>query len=289
MVKPVDKGFCKFHGTLLPTHKESQAVKSRSASIDKCLKKHFGTKRFFLSGSFGNGTSIQGYSDVDYFVCIPAENLKPHSSTALQEVQKVLSTRFPNTKISLREPVIVIHFGDDPFESVEIVPAKLIKRKAEDNPIYEIANGDGGWIPSSPDAHNNYVDEVDREFNGEVKQLVRLLKAWKYYCGVPIKSFYLEMFVTRYASQKSSINYSKDIRNIFSLLWNIQLAALKDPKSIYRRISPCSSKAQKDALSKLEIAFARAEEARKAEKAGKISDAFHWWNLVFARKFPSYH
>jgi tRNA nucleotidyltransferase (CCA-adding enzyme) len=291
LAKTVGKGFRELHGMLLPTSKESQAVKKRGKSIDKCLKKHFETTRFFRSGSLGNGTSIRGYSDVDYFVCIPAESLKPHAFATLQKVQEVLSACFPNAKISLREPVIVIRFGDETFGSAEIVPAKLIKRKAEGNPVYEIASGDGdgSWIPSSPDVHNNYVDEVDRKFNGEVKQLVSFLKAWKYYCDVPIKSFYLEMFVTKYASQKKSINYSKDIRNIFSLLWNIQLAALKDPKRICRRISPCSSERQKSrALSKLRRAFDLAEKARTAEKTGKTSNAFYWWNLVFAKKFPSY-
>ncbi len=136
------------------------------------------------------------------------------------------------------------------------------------------------------------MDEVDREFggDGEVKRLVRFLKAWKYYCGVPIKSFYLELFVTRYASQKSSILYSKDVRNILACLWNDQFAALKDPKGISGSIQPCSLKEQKaDALRKLGTALERAEEAREAEKAGEIKDAFRQWNLVFARKFPSYN
>ena len=289
MAKTVDNGFRKFHGTLLPTLEESQAAKSHRASIDTCLKNKFGTTRFFRTGSFGNGTSIRCYSDVDYFACIPTKNLEQNSVTTLQEIRDVLLERFPNRDIYIRPPAVKVCFGTDASESTEIVPADFIERDKDGNHIYEIANGngDGGWIPSSPDAYNNYVDEVDREFNGEVKQLVRLLKAWKYYCGVPVKSFYLEMFATRYASQKSSINHSKDIRNIFSLLWNIQLAALKDPKGICGRISPCSSEGRKsDALSKLEIALTRAEEAREAEKAGKMSDAFCWWNLVFARKFP---
>ncbi len=142
---------------------------------------------------------------------------------------------------------------------------------------------------SSPDAHNNYVDAIDREFNGKVKQLVRLLKAWKYYCSAPISSFYLEMRVAKYASQRNSILYSRDVKNILQMLWDNQLAALQDPMGISGRIIPCSSEARKStALSKLKTALGRAQKAREAESAGSIQDAFYWWNLMYAGNFPSY-
>jgi len=183
-------------------------------------------------------------------------------------------------------------FGDEPFLlsiNTEIVPADFIKQDKVGNHIYEIPDSDGGWMRSSPDAHNNYVYEVDKRLDGKVKPLVRLLKAWKYYRGVPIRSFYLEMRVARYTSRQDFIDYSCDLRNIFKSLWDNQLAALKDPKGIAGSISPCSSEAQRsDALSKLKTALGRAEKARQAEIAGNISDAFYWWNLLFAGEFPSY-
>jgi hypothetical protein len=245
--------------------------------------------RFFRTGSFGNGTSIRDYSDVDYFACIPANNLQRNSVTTLQEVSKVLIDRFPTTTISIRTPAVRVRFGTDASESTEIVPADFISRDKEGNHIYEIPDGDGGWMRSSPDAHNKYVVEVNKKFGGKVKSLVRIVKAWKYYCGVPIRSFYLEMRVAKYASQQDYIDYAWDVRNIFKWLCDIQLAALQDPKGISGYISSCASEAQmSDALSKLETAFKRADKAREAERAGKISDAFYWWDLVFARQFPSY-
>ncbi len=290
MARNVDEAFRQFHGTLLPTHEESQAAKSHRASIEACLKKNFGTTRFFPTGSFGNGTSIRGYSDVDYFACVPTENLAENSLTVLQDIREVLTDAFRGTKIDIRPPAVRVCFGTVVCSPVEIVPADFIGRDKKGNHTYEIAdsNGAGGWIRSSPDAHNNYVDEVDGEFgsDGEVKRLVRLLKAWKYYCDAQIKSFYLEIFVTNYASQKSSIVYSKYVRSILASLWNNQLAALKDPKGISGPIQPCSSKEQKDdALRKLQIVLGRAEEAREAEKRGDINGAFAWWNDMYNKRF----
>ena len=289
MGKTVDEGFREFHGTLTPTRVQSQSAKRHGASIRTCLLNSFEVTRFVRTGSFGNGTSIRGYSDVDYFACIPRENLDEDSFTTLQEVREVLLGRFQDADITIRPPAVRVRFGTDASDSTEIVPADFIQRDNSGNLIYEIADGAGGWLRSSPDAHNNYVDEVDRKLGGKVKPLVSVLKAWKYYHGVPIRSFYLEMYVAQYTSQKKSILYSRDVRNILKLLWENQLAALQDPKGIIGNISPCSTKAQKShALSKLEFASTRAKEARAAENAGKISDAFYWWNVVFAKKFPSY-
>jgi len=290
MAKTVDEGFRKFHGTLTATHEESQAAKNHRASIGTCLIKHFQMNRFFRTGSFGNGTSIRGYSDVDYFACIPTENLKPDSFTTLQEVQKALNSRFKHADISIRIPAVRVRFGTDASESTEIVPASFIKIDKNDNHIYKIPDSNGGWMRSSPEAHNNYVDEVDEKFEGKVKQLVRLLKAWKYYHSVPIRSFYLEMRVAKYASRQDFIDYSWDLKNIFKSLCGNQLAAFQDPKGIAGSISPCASEDQKpDALSKLKIAMVQAEKAYAAEDAGDMSNAFYSWNLLFARKFPSYN
>ncbi|HZU70923.1 MAG TPA: nucleotidyltransferase [Ktedonobacteraceae bacterium] len=289
MGKTVDEGFREFHGTLTPTRGESQAAKSQRIAVEACLRKSFEITRFFHTGSFGNGTSIQGYSDVDYFACIPAKHLRQHSFTMLQEVREALLGCFQSADIAIRPPAVRVRFATGAPESIEVVPADFIHRDQGGNFIYEIADGAGGWLRSSPDAHKNYVDEVDRKLDGKVKPLVRLLKAWKYYHGAPIRSFYLELHVTRYASQKKSIAYSSDVRNILKLLLENRLATLQDPKGISRHILPCASEAQRtDVLSKLAIAFTRAEKAREAEKAGNIRGAYEWWNLVFARKFPGY-
>jgi hypothetical protein len=63
VAKTVDGGFRVFLGRLTPTGTESVAAIQHRASISACLKANFGMTRFFRTGSFGNGTSITGYSD----------------------------------------------------------------------------------------------------------------------------------------------------------------------------------------------------------------------------------
>jgi hypothetical protein len=289
MAKTVEEGFQIFHGRLTPTGGESEAAKDHRSSIEACLKRNFAVTRFFRIGSFGNGTSIRGYSDVDYFASVPRENLKQNSSATLQEVRDAIDARFPNTCVAVRTPSVLVPFGTDASESTEVVPADFIGEDENGYLIYEIADGSNGWMKSSPDAHNAYVTNINGELGKKVKPLVRFLKAWNYYRNVQISSFYLELRVAKYASGEKSIEYSFDVRSVLKMLWDNELAAIQDPLGISGYIYPCSTDAKKsDALSKLETGLVRAQKARDAEEAEKIRDAFYWWNLVFAEKFPAY-
>ena len=288
MVKTIEQGFSEFHSRLTPTGGESDAAKSHRASIEACLKTNFGMTRFYRTGSFGNGTDISGYSDVDYFAVIPRENLTQNSSYTLQVIRNALDARFPYTGVTVRTPTVLIPFGINASEATEIVPAYYIK---EENgyPIYGIPDGQGSWMQSSPDTHLAWISSENDRLNKKVKPLIRFVKAWKYYRNVPLSSFYLELYTTKYISSEKVVVYSVDLKTIFKKLWESQLANIQNPAGASGYIQPCESEAQKsDALSKLQTALTRAENAREQEGAGNIHDAFDWWNLVFGG-FPSYY
>ena len=289
--RTVTQGFTDFLRTLTPTTVESQAAKNHRASIKTCLESNFNMTRFFRTGSFGNGTSISGYSDVDYFAEIPTCKLKENSTTTLGEVRDALKRRFPNTGVRVSCPAVLIPFGTDAKESTEVTPANYIEDTEEDGyRVYKIPNCSGGWMRSSPSAHNAYVRGVDEDLNGKVKPLIRFIKAWKYYQNVRISSFYLELRVAKYAAGESSIVYDIDVKRVFSHLHDIQLAQMQDPMGISGYISPCSTQTQlDDAKSKLTTALTRAQKARDAEDEGDTKEAFYWWNRLYASNFPSYY
>lgn len=143
---------------------------------------------------------------------------------------------------------------------------------------------------ASPDAHNAYVRYVNDQLGGKVKPLIRFIKAWKYIRNVPISSFYLELRVAKYASTEKSIVYDIDVKHVLKLLWDGQLAQMKDPMGVSGYIPACSTAGKRDdALSKLETAYIRAEKARDAATQEKISDAFYWWRLLYDNEFPTYY
>lgn len=160
---------------------------------------------------------------------------------------------------------------------------------AEGHQIYDMPDYDGGWMRSSPTGHNEYVRRIDKKLNGKVKPLIRFMKAWNYYRNVPILSCYLELRETKYASGESTIIYPIDVKNALNNLYSIGLANIQDPVGAGGSIPATTSATRKaDALSKLETAIGRAEKAVAAANAGKLRDAFYWWDQVFDGKFPAY-
>ena len=106
MATTIDEGFRIFHGWLTPTATETNSAKNHRASIEACLKTNFEISRFFRIGSFGNGTSIRGFSDVDYFASVPNKHLTANSDSTLRKVWRVLDSRFPNTGVGIRGPAM---------------------------------------------------------------------------------------------------------------------------------------------------------------------------------------
>lgn len=289
MPRTIEQGFYDFHDKIKTSVAETAAAKAHRASIESCLKSNFSINRFTRIGSFGNGTNISGYSDVDYLACVPTKNLTARSSVSLTNVKNALAQRFPSTGVKVDCPAVVCPFGSYRSEDTEIVVADYI-REDSGFKVYEIADGNDNWMEISPDAHNYYVSEVDKKHNGKVKKLIRFIKAWKYFQNVPIKSFYLEMKVAKYAQQESCIVYDIDIKQIFSQLQKEGLSAMRDPMGVAGYIQPCKTEYQKqEALSKLNTAATRASNARDSTMGNNISDAFYWWNLLYNNKFPNYY
>lgn len=290
MPRTIDEGFRDFLNRLTPSPSESAAAVSHRASIEARLKNDFGLRRFFRIGSFGNGTSISGFSDVDYFASLPRDQLTNSSNYTLGKVRNALDARFPNTGVRVNCPAIKVPFGTSPSETTEVVPADYIEKTSAGHFVYDIPNCGDGWMRSSPDAHNAYVGGQNERLACKVKPLIRFIKAWKFFRQVPISSFYLELRTAKYAEGENTIIYGIDVKRLLRRLYDMDLPAIQDPMGISGYIYPCSSDVKlADAKSKLATAVNRAEKAYEAEQAGKISDSFDWWKLLFGERFPNYY
>lgn len=290
MPRTIDDGFRDFLSTLTPSSTETEAAKNHRASIKTRLEKDFGyVRRFTRIGSFGNGTSISGFSDVDYLAVLPTNQLTRTSSYSLTKVRNSLDGRFPFTGVHVDCPAVVVPFGSSASETTEIVPADLVDETGA-YPVYEIADGADGWMRASPDAHKAYVAAVDEKHGGKVKPLIRFIKAWKCYRDVPISSFYLELRIAKYAASESGIVYDIDVKRVLAQLRDTNLASMQDPMGVSGYIAACSTDAKRaDALSKLNTAATRAENARDAAAANNVKLAFDWWRFLYADAFPTYY
>lgn len=289
MVKVLDEAFRLLLDQLTPADGESDAVRHHRERIKEYLDSEFGLYAFFRGGSFHNGTSIRGYSNVDYFASIDHDRIADVSTLFLSEVREALETRFPNVGVAMRAPAIVVPCGAEGNEALSVIPAKLVGQTGDGHRIYEIADGADGWMKASPDAQSAYIAAIDSRLEGKLKPLIRFLKAWKHFRDVDISPFYLELRCTEYASGEKTIVYSFDLHNVFKLLWDLQLADMQDPQGILGHVSAWPAGADKEtALSKLRTALYHTERAQETAAKGESEETFRYWNSVFNGHFPAY-
>ena len=288
----VDAAFNELLPSLRATRTETAAARSHRISIEAKLITEFGLTAFFRSGSFGTGTSISGYSDVDYFAVIPRANLNADSGYALADIADALRDRFSTTpNIRVNGPAVRLPFGLDGAQATEIVPVEAVGFTMLGYRQFKMHDGQSGWMPSAPESHNAYVAEIDRHHNGGVKPLIRFLKAWRYARNVPIKSFYLEILAAEYACNQTAITYDIDLRDLFDNMLQRQLAPLLDPRfpndGLY--IQSTNTVLQTvEALDALQRAAIWASDAVALNHVERISAAFDRWRLVFNNDFPPY-
>lgn len=288
-MRTINEVFEEFLKRLTPTQAQRDAGASHRAAVKAALEANLDMRRFYETGSFSHGTGVRGHSDIDALVSIG--NTKPGSSyTALTWVKDALEARFPNTSVGIRRPAVVINFAGG-YETWEVIPGFLTCRGGKNQFIYDIPGPNTGaaWIDSAPKEHLTYVNSCNVTPNkSDAKGLARLVKAWKYYCNVPVSSFYLEMRCAQYVSRLSHYVHVWDVCQVLESLNSLKLAAMNDPSGLTGRINACSSDAKAtDALSKLNTAAVRARKALDAHKADDPVTAFSYLDLLFGGQFPA--
>lgn len=266
-------------GLFTPTPAHFDAAKGHRDSIEARLDADLGTYRMFEIGSLRHGTGVWLHSDADYLVSLKG-NRPESSSTMLERVRSSLTGRFLTTTIGVRRPAVACHFSDG---IVEIVPAYLADTSTSGYG-YWIADPAGGWMKTYPEAHNAYVNRVNKKHDGGAKKLARLLKVWKYERDVPISSCYLEMRAAKHLDGESAYIPVWDVYLALNEIHGQALAAMNDPTGLGSRFTACSSDAKRlDAASKLSTAVVRARRAKDGYSDGDYAQSIAQLELLFDR------
>lgn len=248
----VTQAYSRFLDSLVPTQRERDAAASHRNSVEAALRNGLSVSLIRETGSFSHGTGARGHSDVDLMVSL--SSVKPQSSdTTLATVRSALRTRYPLTETKVRRPAVVIEFAAR-TERWEVIPAYASHVSSSGYTVYDIPGAAAGWMQSAPRAHLDYVNASNQRTgtSGGTKKLARMLKGWKYYNGVPVSSFYLEMRAAEHVRTQESFIPIWDMSQVLTKLDDHQLAQMNDPMRIAGRILPCSSDATKQvALSRL--------------------------------------
>lgn len=238
-----------------------------------------------LIGSYGKSTNIRPARDVDIIFKLPASEHKQstrdynYQSYLLQKIKHILLEKYPYTDIRGDGPAVVINFSGQHF--VEVIPAIEL----ESGRFYIPITKDGGsWKLNDPRALYRFIDDSDKETNGNTRNLIRMIKKWQDYCSVPIKSLVVEIGTVKFLSSyehstKTAVYYDWMIRDYFKELLTKVNASFELPglsEKIYYG---------DEWQSKAESAHKRAVKACEYESSKDEDNATLEWKKIFGDDF----
>ena len=241
----------------------------------------------FMVGSWGKKTQIAPPQDVDVFFVLPSEvyyrieaRTGNKQSYLLQEMKGHLQSTYPQTDMRGDGQVVVVGFNT---VTVEVVPVFALN----DNRNYFMpdSNNGGTWKTVNPMAQINAITSSDAATNGNTRNIIRMLKAWKEECNVPLKSFLIELlvieFMGTYAHRGNDFFwYDWILRDFFIFLAQKAWGTLLIPETgQYLNLGDAW-------LSRAVSARDRAVSACVYEYLDMVSEAGEEWQKIFGNKIP---
>jgi hypothetical protein len=173
----------------------------------------------------------------------------------------------------------------------DIVPAVPAYGYGDRITHYLIPDGRGNWMPTNPKIDAKNVATANKEQQGELLAVIRLLKYWNNRIHKPrLSSYYFETIVIqtfRYAAPIKS--YPEALQYFFSHASGYLMSSCPDPKNLGDNLDKGINWETKN---KVITAFRNAAQqigyAIMAESKNDPKLAIHWWRKVFGTEFPSY-
>ena len=160
--------------SLVLSTKEKDSITTSIETLENRLELYFGTDIIekFKFGSYTRGTilprKVDDNSDIDYMVVFDNYN-NYNPQTFLDRLKRFALSKYSTSEIHQSFPTIVLELNHIKFE---LVPAYKYSG------TYYIPNGNGGWMPTYPNAFNDKLIETNSYNSSKIKPLVRLLKHW---------------------------------------------------------------------------------------------------------------
>lgn len=275
-----------------PGNREELIYEQHKTTVTRRLNSAFSAHDVLPIGSSTRGSAIGRYSDLDLLLVLRAEEVRwgsgwKSSSAVLNGVRDQLRYRFQGTDIGRDGQAVVVEFADGQHP-VDVVPG-FFGGLAGKSPTYWIPDGVGGWMKTSPMAHNRYISAADVRSGGKLKNVAKLIKYWRVCRSpeMPLSSFHLELLLAQSTICDGIKTYGHCLYGAFKLLADRSCAALQDPMQIAGLVRAANTEAKRTSvLSAVQSARNHAASALMAEQKGLTNEALRQWDIVFNGCFP---
>lgn len=293
----VNKSFETMLSRLEPTTPQKKAIQRTRETIDNVLKNHpkifFGKPQqlSFITGSYKRNTIIRPIDDIDLYVVVHYQQhvMGEKPIKVLRLLAWALRNRYPQTKIQVDSPCIVIKFIGYKFE---VVPAVYY---IDDPDRYMIPKDTSEWTDCFPGVPDRWITNSNHMNNKKFVPLIKILKQWNRNKNVKLKSFHLELLTGRVFDKVTEIySYPQAISKwmYYVNIWIHENNSpfIPEPGKIFPFVDAylyqnrlklqIVRKKLKEGLRKADLAYTK-------YLAGKENQAKRIWRSMFGDKFPA--
>ena len=277
------------------------------------------TGDFMPFGSFARRTKVRPLDDIDMLVMLNGQDAQVQQSywdtyiclvkittdfsplePYIDEYGYVNSTKILNQfksglkrvsnyeKSEIKRTGVAVVLNLKSYEwAFDVVPALPVEDGAGSILYYLIPNGRGNWMRTNPRTDQDFITEANKNQNGYLLPLIRLIKYWnaKSRAAPKLMSYHLETLLInafRYGSPEVSSSIRWSVPDAFRNLASGIMINCPDPKGLGPNLD-----ADMDWQTREKIRDAASQRAQYAgnalyyEQQGDHQEAIKWWRYVF--------
>lgn len=272
-------------------------------------------------GSFARRTKIRPLDDIDLMFGLSAEgctytiyndkitlnlgegatrlsNFKHNDGETISSI-KILNNFKSNLKnipqykiadIKRNQEAVTLQLSSKAW-NFDIVPCFKTKEDVFGKTYYLIPDGMGNWKKTDPRIDKERTTKINVENNGNVLNVIRVVKYWQTKKAMPsIGSYLLETMILNYYDGKSNCSNFVDLelKKIFNHLGFYINFSVNDHKGIQGDINHLSHDERGRVSEKFYSEAKKVEEARGLEEEKEYEKSINKWIEIFGVQFPRY-
>lgn len=264
-----------FHGVAIRINQDYWKIKSD-------------TRNAYFIGSYGRGTAIKGVANVNMLVVLPQKvyehfnAMRDNGQEALiKHVANSVAVDYENTRVNEEGHILI----DLPIQvTFEVVPGFLTDKKSC---LYAEPAEGGIWKKFNPLREIQVMEDQNYLYNGKVKHLARMMRAWKNTHEVPISGILLDTLVLYFmeeweGNQTSFSYYGNMIQDFLEYL----AGRRKEQLHWYAKGSNRQLLSTDDFGEKANLSYKNTCRALALENEDDSYSASKVWKQVFGPLFP---
>lgn len=286
MVTTIFDAFRQFKTNLEITGLQENTASTRQQNVRDAVAADFQLLETFLTGSYRRNTLIAPLADADidvFLVLDPKYYGTQNQGALLSSVMTTLKKKFPSTpRIKPDGQAVTITFTD--FK-VDVVPG-----------FYRTGGGFlipdsnlGRWIPTNPKTHVELWSASNKEHEGALIPMIKMMKCWNRANGALFRSFHLEVLVRHLLNGIRITDYPSGARWLFDKMRDKVWKKIPDPAGYSDDVASYLPKTEADKMiAVLDASYRLAVAAEDYAKRGSARHAIDKWRDIFGDYFPAY-